>query len=167
MDNLHSPELDPLDLSRQQTRQHWMAVLANASETSIEKALPPYNTLPSYHYLRAPEIGLAMVRGRAGGTGEPFNLGEITLTRCVVQLDETVGDRTMSGFGDVAGRSQRHAELAAMCDALLQHPTWRQMIYQQVVTPLAIAAQQRQAKENHQTDATKVNFLTMLRGEVS
>ena len=167
MDNLHALELELPDLSSQQTRQHWMAILANAPLQSIERTVSCCDPLPSYHYLRVPEIGLTMVRGRTGGTGQPFNLGEITLTRCVVQLDETDKHRAINGFGYVAGRSPRHAELAAMCDALLQHPAWRQIIYRQVVAPLAVEAQQRQAKATRQTDATQVNFLTMLRGEVS
>ena len=167
MDTLNSLETALPDLSSLQTRQHWLAVLANAPLQSIERTLLSCNPLPSYHYLRPPEIGLTMVRGRTGGTGQPFNLGEITLTRCVVQLDETISNRAVSGFGYIAGRSHRQAELAAMCDALLQHPTWSQMIYRQVVTPLAIEAQQRQAKESRQTNATQVNFFTMLRGEVS
>ncbi|MEM8810402.1 MAG: phosphonate C-P lyase system protein PhnG, partial [Cyanobacteria bacterium P01_G01_bin.38] len=143
MDKRHSNQLSPSD-SPQQARQHWMAVLAKAPWQSIEQALSRVVSqcpgLPSYHYLRQPEIGLTMVRGRTGGTGKPFHLGEITLTRSVVQLDETVNDGVISGFGYVAGRSHRHAELAAFCDALLQHPSWHHKIYSTVITPLEQAA---------------------------
>ncbi|MGQ3358871.1 MAG: phosphonate C-P lyase system protein PhnG, partial [Phreatobacter sp.] len=38
--------------------------------------------------LRAPEIGLVMVRGRVGGDGAPFNLGEATVTRAAVALPD-------------------------------------------------------------------------------
>ena len=70
-----------------------------------------------YRVLRGPEAGLVMVRGRAGGGGAPFNLGEMTATRCTV--------RTEAGFvghAYVAGRNERQAELAALADALLQDP---------------------------------------------
>ena len=152
-----------VDLSSTAARQQWISVLAAAPLASLETALESCNPLPSYSYLRSPEIGLAMVRGRTGGTGSPFNLGEITLTRCVVQLN----DEPVRGFGYVAGRSQRQAELAALCDALLQTTAWQSKIYNQVIVPLAAEAQQRREQENRQTDATQVNFFTMLRGEVS
>ncbi|MGF1536077.1 MAG: phosphonate C-P lyase system protein PhnG, partial [Elainellaceae cyanobacterium] len=112
---------------------------------------------------RSPEVGLAMVRGRAGGDGEPFNLGEITLTRCVVQMDHD--GETITGFGYVAGRSTRHAELAAQCDALLQHPHWRDRIQEQVIAPLQKAYGDRREEETRQADATRVEFFTLLRGE--
>ena len=115
--------------------------------------------LPEYGFLRSPEIGLTMVRGRAEGTGQPFNLGEMTLTRCVVQLDE------LTGFGYVAGRSKRHAELAALCDALLQHPDWRDQLQAQVITSLQTATQAKLTAEAAEVESTRVNFFTMLRGE--
>ena len=67
--------------------------------------------------MRGPETGLVMVRGRAGGSGSPFNLGEMTVTRCTVQL----GSGT-AGHAYIAGRDERQAELAAVADALLQDP---------------------------------------------
>ena len=44
-------------------------------------------TLPDYRVLRGPEAGLVMVRGRTGGGGAPFNLGEMTATRCTVRTE--------------------------------------------------------------------------------
>lgn len=136
-----------------------MSTLAKASLPLLEQCLVTFDDLPSYRFLRPPEIGLAMVRGRAEGTGRPFNLGEMTLTRCVVQLDE------LTGFGYVAGRSKRHAELAALCDGLLQHPDWHDRVQQQVIAPLQAAAETRQAAESAEVESTRVNFFTMLRGE--
>ncbi|MEM9904933.1 MAG: phosphonate C-P lyase system protein PhnG [Cyanobacteria bacterium P01_D01_bin.44] len=168
MDKRHSTPLNPSD-SPQQARQYWMAVLAKAPWQSIEQALSQVLTqcpgLPSYHYLRQPETGLTMVRGRTGGTGQPFNLGEITLTRSVVQLGDTVNDAVISGFGYVAGRSHRHAELAAICDALLQHPSWHDKIYSTVIAPLEQAAKADRNHRARQVEATRVNFFTMQRGE--
>lgn len=146
-------------------RQTWMAILAKAEPELLEKLVNKLDTLPSYSFLRSPEIGLAMVRGRAGGTGELFNLGEITMTRCVVQLESQPGYEAIAGFGYVAGRSHRHAELAAFCDALLQSPQWHDQIQAEVIHPLQAESREQQELEQRQTAATKVNFFTMVRGE--
>ena len=145
-------------------RQAWMATLAKAELELLEKLVSKLNALPNYSFLRSPEIGLAMVRGRAGGTGEAFNLGEITMTRCVVQL-ESQTEEGLAGFGYVAGRSHRHAELAAICDALLQTPNWHDQIQAEIIQPLQIENQKQQERKQRQAAATKVNFLTMVRGE--
>lgn len=140
-------------------RQGWMAILAKSSVVNLEQQVETLGTLPQYTFLRQPEIGLTMVRGRAGGTGEAFNLGEMTITRCVVKIGET------TGFGYVGGRSKRHAELAAVCDALLQQEAWRDTVCDRVIEPLQTIIKEKQAQQQRQTDATKVEFFTMLRGE--
>lgn len=162
-------------------RRNWIATLAKASLSDLERycgevmdtiSLDP----PDYHFLRPPEVGLAMVRGRAGGTGQVFNLGEMTLTRCVLQLEslnEEASDSQsvdfegggFTGFGYVAGRSQRHAELAAFCDALLQHPNWQSAIQADVIEPLEKIMAEKCDREAQAVEATRVNFFTMLRGE--
>lgn len=146
------------------SRSGGMATLAKAPLALLEERCATLEAIPQYEFLRSPEIGLAMVRGRTEGTGQPFNLGEMTLTRCVVRL-EGPNSEEIAGFGYVAGRSQRHAELAALCDALLQHPDWRERVQTQVITPLLAAAQNRQAQAVAQAEATRVNFLTLKRGE--
>src|SRR5262249_26986863 len=98
-------------------RRHWMGILARASRAELEDAWRALAPQPRYTQLRKPESGLAMVRGRAGGTGAPFNLGEMTMTRCAVRLEDGA---PVTGLAFVAGRDQRHAELAAVFDALLQ-----------------------------------------------
>lgn len=149
-------------------RQQWMAVLAKASPSTLAKLVSTLPSVPTYHFLRSPETGLTMVRGRAGGTGQVFNLGEMTLTRCVVQLDSDGDDpigEPITGFGYVGGRSHHHAELAALCDALLQHPAWHSTIQTHIIAPLQADAQQRQTTQQRQTEATRVNFFTLARGE--
>lgn len=145
-------------------RQVWMATLAKAELELLETLVKKLGALPKYSFLRSPEMGLAMVRGRAGGTGEAFNLGEITMTRCVVQL-ESQTEAAIAGFGYVAGRSHRHAELAAVCDALLQTPYWHDQIQAEVIQPLQRESQKQQELKQRQTAATGVNFFTMVRGE--
>lgn len=142
-------------------RQAWMGTLAKASPAEIEDCVARLGDLPKYEFLRSPEIGLAMVRGRAGGVGDAFNLGEMTLTRCVVSL--AVGET--AGFGYVGGRSHRHAELAALCDALLQQEQWQSRVITEVIEPLQHSQQQSVEQQQRQTAATQVEFFTMLRGE--
>ena len=173
------------------SRQEWMATLAKAPLLQLEQHVANLwestvkfgQEKPEYQFLRSPEIGLAMVRGRAGGTGQPFNLGEMTITRCVVQLkgageqgSRGAGEQGLpnpnsktqnpiSGFGYVAGRSRRHAELAALCDALMQHPEWCDRVQDGVIEPLVAIAQEKRAVEAAEVESTRVNFFTMLRGE--
>lgn len=146
-------------------RQQWMATLAKADLTDLEAKVTALDNLPEYQFLRSPEIGLTMVRGRAGGTGAVFNLGEMPLTRCVVQLLQPGLTEPITGFGYVAGRSKRHAELAALCDGLLQHQDWHASVQAGVIEPLQAAYQDQQAAQSRQTEATRVNFFTLLRGE--
>ena len=145
-------------------RQLWMATLAKAPLEQLVNAVSALGELPHYYHLRPPEIGLAMVRGRAGGTGQQFNLGEMTVTRCVVRIDIPQGESSV-GFGYVAGRSHQHAELAAVCDALMQLPSWRHKLQTHVIEPLQAEATRRQDIQKRQTAATKVNFFTLVRGE--
>ena len=140
-------------------RQTWMAILAKSSVVDLEQQVKTLGEIPKYTFLRQSEIGLAMVRGRAGGTGEAFNLGEMTVTRCVIKMED------FRGFGYVGGRSKRHAELAAVCDGLLQKNEWRDLVQELVIQPLHTKLIEHQRKQQNQTEATKVEFFTMLRGE--
>ncbi|NEQ44029.1 MAG: phosphonate C-P lyase system protein PhnG [Leptolyngbya sp. SIOISBB] len=151
--------------SSQSPRTAWMAILAKAPLELLEESFQALGTLPHYQYLRSPEIGLTMIRGRIEGTGAPFNLGEMTLTRCVVQIAGVQADELIAGFGYVAGRSQRHAELAALGDALLQHPDWQSHVEGKVIQALQTAAQEKRAQITAQVAATRVNFFTLKRGE--
>lgn len=145
------------------SRQIWMSALAKAPLELLEQRMALLGSLPAYDFLRVPEIGLAMVQARAGGTGDPFYVGEMTLVRCVVRLQ--LGDEAIAGYGYVGGRSLRHAELAAVCDALLQHQEWGDRVYTTVIQPLLQAAQQKREQEARHVEATRVNFFTMVRGQ--
>ena len=130
-----------------------MAVLARADAAELGKRL---GALPSYRVLRGPEAGLVMVRGRAGGGGTPFNLGEMTATRCTV--------RTEAGFvghAYVAGRNERQSELAALADALLQEPLRQASLLEQVIEPLAAMQQARRDAVAAKAAATQVQFFAM------
>lgn len=138
-----------------------MGLLAKARPAEIEAAWAGLGAAEVAHeWLRRPEVGMAMVRGRAGGSGQSFCLGEMTMTRCAVRLADG-----QVGFGYVAGRSVRHAELAALCDALLQAPSWHDRVMAAVVAPLQDAVRARRDDRARKTAATRVDFFTMVRGE--
>ena len=137
-------------------RQGWMAVLARAGGGVIEPLLEPLHPLPAHRRLRGPETGLVMVRGRAGGDGAPFNMGEMTVTRCTVRLE----DGTI-GHAHVAGRDHRQAELAALLDALLHQPARHDAIRAGVIAPLAAAQASARDAIARRAAATRVEFFTM------
>lgn len=140
-------------------RKRWMGILARAPRAALEAAWTELDGQPSYEWLRKPEIGLAMVRGRAGGTGQIFNLGEMTVTRCAVQL----ADGT-SGHAYVAGRDRRCAELAAVFDALMQQPERREILQHSLVDPLEATQIARRRSKSRKAASTKVDFFTLARG---
>ncbi|MCA3186295.1 MULTISPECIES: phosphonate C-P lyase system protein PhnG [unclassified Cupriavidus] len=149
-------------------RAAWLRVLALAHSDALDAAysrLQEANALPGYRLLRKPESGMAMVRARAGGTGAQFNLGEMSVTRCAVVLDEAPGEAATAGVSYVQGRGQRHAEQAAVLDALLQRPAWHQRVQDIVVAPLAQALTERAAHQAATAAQTRVEFFTMARGE--
>ena len=134
-------------------RRRWMAVLARAAADELSELI---GDIPEYRVLRGPEAGLVMVRGRAGGGGAPFNLGEMTVTRCSV--------RTPAGFvghAYMAGRNERAAELAALADALLQDPARQPRMLAEVVEPLAETQQARRDATAAKAAATRVQFFAM------
>lgn len=141
----------------QERRQQWMKVLAGAGSrlSDYSDALRQVE----HRFIRPAETGMVMVRGRMGASGAPFNLGEMTVTRCVVQLADG-----RHGHSYVAGRSRRQAELAALADAQLQgegQARWMESL----IEPLRREQQARRAAKEAQSAATKVDFVTMVRGE--
>jgi alpha-D-ribose 1-methylphosphonate 5-triphosphate synthase subunit PhnG len=141
-------------------RRRWMSVLAQASADEVRAAWEGLPERPGYRVLRAPETGLVMVRGRAGGTGARFNLGELPVTRCTVELaDGSVG------HAYVGGRSAVHAEHAAVLDAMLQDVRRQEAIERTVIGPLLERSLARRRSLEARSAATRVEFFTMVRGE--
>jgi alpha-D-ribose 1-methylphosphonate 5-triphosphate synthase subunit PhnG len=141
-------------------RRTAMTVLAQARADEIAAGLTALGPTPTHAEVRPAETGLVMVRGRIGGDGAPFNLGEATVTRCAVQL--TSGE---IGFGYVLGRDRDKARLAALCDALWQSAKHRAAIERNVIEPLRARQHQRLARSREETAATKVDFFTLVRGD--
>ena len=137
-----------------------MSVLAQAPVGEIEAHWRAVANPPPYRMLRWPETGLVMVRGRAGGTGTRFNLGEMTVTRCAVQIEGGA-----VGIAYVRGRDRRHAELVALLDALLQDPARCEALDRAVLTPLAAAQAARRHAAAERVAPSRVEFFTMVRGD--
>lgn len=145
--------------SAHQARQKVMATLAAATAEAVAER---YDTLspPPFELVRRPETGLVMVRGRMGGTGSPFNLGEVTVTRCVVRLE--TGE---TGSAYSLGRNKKKALQSAVIDALWQRADARTRIETDIIAPLATSREDARETVREETEATKVNFFTMVRGD--
>lgn len=133
-----------------------MAVLARAGAAEITALLADTPALPAYRRLRGPDTGLVMLRGRAGGGGAAFNLGEMTVTRCTIRTDDG-----FTGHAYVAGRDERQAELAALLDAMLQDPARHDAVQNAVIAPLADGQQRRRDSVARKAAATRVDFFAM------
>lgn len=115
---------------------------------------------PAAHLVRGPEVGLVMLRGRAGGGGAAFNLGEASVCRATVRLDSGEVGHSM-----ILGRNAETARIAAHLDALWQVDVWRERIEAEIVEPaLAVDAEALRCRAE-ETEATRVDFFTVARGE--
>ena len=144
----------------QTQRRDVMAVLAGASARDIARGLNRVARDAAATELRPAETGLVMLRGRIGGNGAPFNIGEATVTRAAVQL--ATGER---GFSYTFGRDREKARLAAICDALWQSPSHRKAVEDHIIAPLKQAQDARRDRARAETAATRVDFFTLVRGE--
>ncbi|TXT41501.1 MAG: PhnG protein [Comamonadaceae bacterium] len=142
------------------TRAAWLAVLARASLAQLQAHAPATDALPPLQQVRPPEVGMLMLRGRVGGTGNPFNLGEASVVRCAVRL----GNGPL-GVAYALGRDKRRAELAALFDALLQDPQHHDGLQRELIAPLARLQAQARAQTQQAVASSKVEFFTFVRGE--
>jgi len=136
-----------------------MAVLSHASGAALAAAWDALGDKPDFHLVRGPETGLVMVRGRAGGGGAPFNLGEATVTRATVKL--ATGE---VGHSYALGRDGEKARIAAALDALWQRDAHRPAV-EALLAALRETADAADTQRREETAATRVNFFTMVRGD--
>ena len=140
-------------------RKAAMAVLAHSEAVDIAGRLEAI-ALPAHEDLREPENGLVLVRGRIGGDGAPFNLGEATVSRAAVRL--STGEM---GFGYTLGRDRQKARMIALCDAMVQSGELAAAVEAQVIVPLRAAMIARRDRKAAEAAATRVDFYTLVRGE--
>ncbi|NGN97208.1 phosphonate C-P lyase system protein PhnG [Grimontia sp. S25] len=148
-----------MEQEKQTPRHHWMSVLARADANALIAHWDNLSLTPQYQLVRAPEIGLAQVRARMGGTGNAFNMGDVTITRAVVRLES--GEL---GYSYVTGRNKQHAELAAVADALMQTSA-HDALQQTLISPLAAEKAEQEQLRAREVATSKVDFFTMVRGE--
>ncbi|MPZ55317.1 MAG: phosphonate C-P lyase system protein PhnG [Rhizobiales bacterium] len=141
-------------------RRAAMKLLVAAETKELAGLLAGIGPLPTHENVRRPETGLVMVRGRIGGDGSPFNVGEATASRAAVRL---AGGEI--GFGYVLGRDREKAHLVALCDALLQDKSRRSTIERAVLAPLRSRLEAERELAAARTAATRVDFFTLVRGE--
>lgn len=147
-------------MTDQSDRKSWLGLLARTEAGELASLWEGHGPSTETKTLRSPEIGSVMVRGRMGATGQPFNLGEMTVTRCSVELT----GKGIVGHGYVQGRNRDHARIAATIDALMQTeaaPNLRTAI----LDPLARKEADARRTRAEKAAATKVDFFTLVRGE--
>jgi alpha-D-ribose 1-methylphosphonate 5-triphosphate synthase subunit PhnG len=144
---------------KQAQRKMAMRVLAQADAAEIARHLAKLALLDCEN-LREAENGLVMVRGRIGGDGAPFNLGEATVSRAAVRL--ATGEM---GFGYALGRDREKARMIALCDALAQSNEFADVVEAKVLAPLRAAMNSEQTRKAAESAATRVDFYTLVRGE--
>ncbi|WP_454853244.1 phosphonate C-P lyase system protein PhnG [Rhizobium binxianense] len=141
-------------------RKRVVDLLARAERNELLEAFAALAEKPEVQPVRGPETGLVMVRGRIGGGGAPFNLGEVTVTRATVRLASgTVG------HAQALGTDREKARLAAIFDALWQEEATQSFVEQVVLEPIAARIAEADRRKADETAATRVDFFTMVRGE--
>ena len=134
-------------------------MLARAGRAELEDAVAGLRPMPAAEAVRPPESGMVMLRGRVGGTGDAFNLGEATLTRCAMRVAGALG------VGYALGRDKRKAELIALLDALLQDGGRRAQLTRDVIEPMRLHQAQASNAASGAAASSRVEFFTMVRGE--
>ena len=141
-------------------RKRVVDLLVRSELAELNDAWEALANKPEVQAVRGPETGLVMVRGRIGGGGSAFNLGEVTVTRATIRLASgTVG------HGQSLGTDRKKARLCAIFDALWQEDPTKAFVEDRLLQPITqriAAATQQKADE---TAATRVDFFTMVRGD--
>lgn len=140
-------------------RRAVISTLARGCREELAAALDAIGEPEGWRWLRAPETGLVMLRGRAGGGGAPFNLGEASVTRASVVL---AGGET--GHAYALGRDKPASRLAALLDALWQTPA-REAVEAEALRPIRARVAAEAETAEAEAAATTVDFFTLARGD--
>ncbi|MEZ5854126.1 MAG: phosphonate C-P lyase system protein PhnG [Hyphomicrobiaceae bacterium] len=142
-------------------RQQWMAVLARASSAELDAIVERLGGLPRHTILKPAATGTVMVEARAGGAGRRFNLGEATMTRCVIRLADS---HDTIGFAYALGTDRHKAVVCAVLDALLLQPHTGPELHATEIAPLAARQSAARDLASRKAARTKVNFFSLVRG---
>lgn len=145
---------------RREGRQRAAALLARATSDELNAAWDKLSDKPEVRPVRGPETGLVMVRGRIGGGGDPFNLGEATVTRATILL----GSGT-AGHAHALGTDKTKVRMAAIFDALWQEGPTQVFVETEILGPIEARIAEEDRRKAEETAATRVDFFTMVRGE--
>ncbi|MDR3155096.1 MAG: phosphonate C-P lyase system protein PhnG [Deltaproteobacteria bacterium] len=135
-----------------------MEIFALSPRGELEELAASLKGFPAPVELRPAESGLVMARGRIGGDGSAFNLGEILVSRCCLSVDG------IAGFGYVLSGDLRHAELCALLDALGSRPGSREAVAA-AAEELGRRRLEEALRAEEEAKKTKVEFFTMVRGD--
>lgn len=141
------------------TRQAWLAVLAHAPRAALAEYAEAASAGHRFDWLREPETGLALVRARIANRGDRFNLGEVTLTRCIARV--TLAGQATAGVGHTLGRDEQRARWVAQLDALLQQPSLQQRLLADVIAPLRDLRVAALTHEQARHAPSRVSFYTL------
>ena len=141
-------------------RQQWLSVLAHSSASALAQHWQALRLSPRFSLIRPAEIGLTRLMARMGASGKRFVMGDATVTRAVVQLE----DGTL-GYSYVLGRDKAHAERCALIDALLQQPQTHALLSEKLITPLAALREEQRQLRAREIASSKVEFFTLVRGD--
>jgi alpha-D-ribose 1-methylphosphonate 5-triphosphate synthase subunit PhnG len=141
-----------------EARREMMRACALATRAELAVAMETLGPRADAQELRSSENGLVMVRGRMGGDGRPFNLGEASVTRAAVRLADG-----RVGVAYQLGRDRTKARIAAIIDALWQGG--ERMAVEQAIAPVRARIAADGTRRARETAATRVEFFTMARGE--
>ena len=136
----------------QDARKKWMALLGSADPKILESARNGLDLPFTPTYIVKPETGMLMAQARADVAGARFNLGEVTVTRCIMDLEGRA-----TGYAMVLGSDARHAELAALLDGLLQMPEYGPGLLDSLITPLRDRRERREQSLARDRAATRVD----------
>jgi alpha-D-ribose 1-methylphosphonate 5-triphosphate synthase subunit PhnG len=141
-------------------RARVMGILAKASPEELAAAAAAHWPGMAGREPKPAEAGLVMLRGRIGGDGAAFNLGEATVARAVIDLP--TGER---GVGHCLGRDTGKARLVALFDALWQRAADRPLVESAVIAPVERRLAAEASRVAERTAATRVDFFTLVRGD--
>nr|WP_320193242.1 phosphonate C-P lyase system protein PhnG [uncultured Desulfobacter sp.] len=140
-------------------RKEWIGLLGSADPHWLEQQKESLGLDLTADVMVQPETGMIMMQARQDGAGPRFNLGEVTVSRCILKLDGVMG------YAMVMGCNLQHAKLAALFDAMFQMPNTGDSLRKNLVPELRRMKKERRDKEAWDVRSSKVEFFTMKRGE--